>query len=369
MNTSLKLDRKTVPLNDLLLDPNNPRFFELNNWKRVEANFYHLEKVQKIAFEMFETTQIGQIDELIDSIKSNGYVPAEVIVVKPYEFESAKYIVIEGNRRLTAIKQIVQDALDPENDELVQALQNLDVLIYIPTGDLQQDKMNETILQGIRHISGPKEWGAYQKANLVVQLHDESNQSWSDIAKRLGLGTRVVTRYYRAYKALRQMKDNDEFGEKGKPDLFSLFDEALKSSSIRDWLRWKDNSMSFTDYQRLYTFYSLLVGDNVQKERISNPQHMRQFSEIIMSGKSDVLSRFLEGELSLDTAVRLSKPEPPPVLLRDSLKSFIDTLNKFPVEQLSKLSEDDFTLFEQVIQKLGNLRKLREILLQVEKHE
>ena len=156
MNTSLKLDPKTVPLDDLLLDPNNPRFFELRQWERVEANLYHLEKVQRTALERFEIAHIGQIDELVNSIKSNGYIPAEVIVVKPYSYDSLKYIVIEGNRRLTAIKQIAQKALDPEKDELVRSLQNLQVLIYTPTNDPEQDRINETILQGIRHISGPK---------------------------------------------------------------------------------------------------------------------------------------------------------------------------------------------------------------------
>ena len=208
MNTSLKLHPEIVSLNDLLLDPNNPRFFELHTWKRVPSNLYHLDKVQKTAFDMLALSRIGQIDELVDSIKSNGYIPAEVIVVKPYPFDNSKFIVIEGNRRLTAIKQIVQNALDPENDELVTSLQQLDILVYHITGDAQQDQINETILQGIRHISGPKEWGAYQKANLIVQLHDDSSQVWTDIGKRLGLSSRVVGRYYRAYKALRQMKDH-----------------------------------------------------------------------------------------------------------------------------------------------------------------
>lgn len=374
MNTSLKLHPEIVSLNDLLLNPNNPRFFELHTWKRVPSNLYHLDKVQKTAFDMLALSRIGQIDELVDSIKSNGYIPAEVIVVKPYPFDNSKFIVIEGNRRLTAIKQIVQNALDPENDELVTSLQQLDILVYHITGDAQQDQINETILQGIRHISGPKEWGAYQKANLIVQLHDDSSQVWTDIGKRLGLSSRVVGRYYRAYKALRQMKDHEEFGQKAKPDLFSLFDEALKSNAIKGWLRWEDSSMSFTDFQNLYTFYSLLVGDpenteNTQGARITNPQHMRQFSEIIMSNKSDVILKFLEGELDTDDAVRYTKPELPPVLLRDSLLAFIATLAKFPADQVPQISVENLSLFDEIVQKLEKLRRLRAAYLQVENHE
>lgn len=371
MNTSLKLDPKVVSLDDLLLDPNNPRFFEIAQWEKVEPNLYHLEKVQRIALERLELTHIGQIDELVNSIKSNGYIPAEVIVVKPYEYDGSKYIVIEGNRRLTAMKRIIQNALDPLNDELVQSLQNLQVLVYTPTGNTEQDQINETILQGIRHISGPKEWGAYQKANLVVKLHDEASQSWPSIGNRLGLSALMVGRYYRAFKALRQMMNDEEFGQKARPDLFSLFDEALKSNAIKDWLRWQDNIKEFTDHQRRYSFYSLLVGDpeKIQPARITNPQHMRLFSSIVMSGKSDIIARFLEGNIDIETAAQLAKPEPPPVLLRDSLHSFIRTLSNFPVEQLMRLTEEDIALFNQITQQLENLRKLHQAYLQVEDDE
>jgi len=371
MNTSLKLDPKVVSIDDLLLDPNNPRFFELDQWQQVPANLYHLKKVQSTALERFEITHIGQIDELVNSIKSNGYIPAEVIVVKPYEYDRSKYVVIEGNRRLTAIKQIIQNALDPVNDELVNSLQNLQVLVYTPTNNSEQDRINETILQGIRHISGPKAWGAYQQANLIVQLHDDSLQTWSEIGKRLGLSSRRIGQYYRAYKALRQMKESEEFGEKAKPDLFSLFDEALKSHAISDWLRWKDDGMwCFTDHQNIYMFYCLLVGDpeNTQPPRITNPQHMRLFSQIIMSGKSDVIAHFLEGELTIDAAARSAKPEPPPIFLHDSLIAFMNVLAKFPVEQLPKLTNNDLELFEKIEYTLDNLRKIREAYLEVERN-
>jgi hypothetical protein len=363
------LDKVKARLDDLLLDPNNPRFFELHNWTRIEPELYSSDRVQKLALDRFEKTNIGQIDELVDSIKSNGYIPAEMIVVKPYEADQSKYVVIEGNRRLTAIKRIVQEALDPENDSLVQSLKEMEVLVYRSTGDIEQDQINVTILQGIRHISGPKEWGAYQKANLIVQLHDDASQTWSEIGKRLGLSSRVVIRYYRAYKALRQMKQHEEFGQKARPDLFSLFDEALKSNAIREWLRWQDNPTGFTDYQRLYMFYCLLVDDldSGRMASITNPQHMRQFSEILMSGKSDVLAKFLEGEISIETAARLAKPEPLAITLHDSLQSFIDMLAKFPAEQLSNISPEDLELFNQITQKIENIRKLHSAFLQVEK--
>ncbi|WP_069803595.1 hypothetical protein [Thermogemmatispora onikobensis] len=236
------LEPRQVPLASLLLDPNNPRFFDLEDWQKVPENLYHLERVQLKASQRLESSQAWQITELEQSIRSNGYIPTELIVVKPYELsdpvlnadQGPYFVVIEGNRRLAAIRKIVREALNPEQDELVQSLQTLNVLVYTPTGDPEQDRINETILQGIRHISGPKEWGAYQKAHLIVQLYDTLGQSWTEIGQRLGLSARVVGRYYRAYKALRQMMEDEEFGPKpnrGSSASLTRLSRAMRSKN------------------------------------------------------------------------------------------------------------------------------------------
>jgi hypothetical protein len=374
MVSALHLKTQRIPLKNLLLDPNNPRFFDLEDWQKVPENLYHLERVQLKASQRLESSQAWQITELEQSIRSNGYIPTELIVVKPYVLsdpvlnadQGPYFVVIEGNRRLAAIRKIVREALNPEQDELVQSLQTLNVLVYTPTEDPEQDRINETILQGIRHISGPKEWGAYQKAHLIVQLHDTLRQSWTEIGQRLGLGARVVGRYYRAYKALRQMMDDEEFGPKAKPRLFSLFDEALKSNAIKEWLGWSEELWQFTNAERRPTFYGLLVGD-LEGERgpeITNPQQMRQFGETLASKKVGVLERFIEGELTIERAVSLTKIEPITVPLRDSLRTFLQALEKFPASLLTTITEEDLQVFERIEKKLQQLRALRQASLQ-----
>lgn len=373
MISALHLEPRRVPLTRLLLDPNNPRFFDLEDWQQIPKNLYHLEKVQHKALQRLESSQVWQIAELEQSIRSNGYVPTELIVVKPYELndpvlnadQEPYFVVIEGNRRLAAIRKIVREALNPEQDELVQSLQTLDVLVYTPTGDPEQDRINETILQGIRHISGPKEWGAYQKAHLIVQLHDTLRQSWTEIGQRLGLSARVVGRYYRAYKALRQMMDDEEFGSRAKPRLFSLFDEALKSNAIKEWLGWSEELWQFTNAEHRLTFYELLVGDLEEESspKITNPQQMRQFGETLASKKVDVLERFIGGELSIERAVSIAKVEPIIIPLRDSLQTFLQALEKFPASHLATITEEDLRLFDKIEEKLRQLRILRQTSL------
>src|SRR5687767_10083044 len=101
---TIQLERKILAVENLLLDPNNPRFFDLADWNIVQDNMFHIESVQNIAFQRLEGSQAGEIEELKESIRSNGYITAETIIVKPYEYDESKYIVIEGNRRLAAIR-------------------------------------------------------------------------------------------------------------------------------------------------------------------------------------------------------------------------------------------------------------------------
>ncbi len=135
MTASIQLERKNIPVENIMLDPNNPRFFDLEGWEEVPANMYHLESKQNRAFQRLEGSEFGQVKDLQKSIMSNGYIPAEMIVVKPYNHDGSKYVVIEGNRRLVAIKGIIQNAIDPKNDDLVQSLQGLEVLVYHPVDD------------------------------------------------------------------------------------------------------------------------------------------------------------------------------------------------------------------------------------------
>jgi hypothetical protein len=245
----ITLQPENVNMENIIVDPNNPRFFDLDDWGTpVPQEMFASEIIQDEALRKLRGRQLGRVEDLKNSIRVNGYIPAEQIIVKPYVFAEGKYVVVEGNRRVAAIKMILtEEPLTTEEGQLQEALGSLLVLVYTPTGDSNVDKRNEITLQGIRHVAGPKEWGAYQKANLVVQLHDELGQSFDNIDKSVGLGPRVTARYYRAYKALQQMQQDEEFGRLAGPHRFTLFEEAIRRPSIRTWLGWNDNSNRFTN--------------------------------------------------------------------------------------------------------------------------
>ena len=93
---------RCLPVEDLLLDAQNPRLAR------------GTEQECPSQFELIKVlwTQMA-VDELVLSIAANGYFPEErlfVIPAVPAE-EGGKYIVLEGNRRLAAVRILLDDDL------------------------------------------------------------------------------------------------------------------------------------------------------------------------------------------------------------------------------------------------------------------
>jgi hypothetical protein len=102
-------EERNISVNNILLDSNNPRIPPADkpfNQRSLLA----------------ELVQHDKIYELAQNIAQNGYYPVEsLIVVK----ENGKIVVIEGNRRLAALKLLIAPEAAPENQiSKFQALSN-----------------------------------------------------------------------------------------------------------------------------------------------------------------------------------------------------------------------------------------------------
>src|SRR5262245_29754210 len=91
-----------VPLAKLLLDPNNPRFLEEHAARVPEEDFAD-SGVQNTA-----AVRMGsyRLDELEQSITTNGWQPVDMIFVRQLVKLPGHYVVLEGNRRLMALRNL-----------------------------------------------------------------------------------------------------------------------------------------------------------------------------------------------------------------------------------------------------------------------
>ena len=167
----IKLKEIEVGVNQLFLDPNNPRYADMEDIANpVSDEKVADERVQKRAIERILDQRL-EVQQLMDSIRTIGFITVDRLVVVPLPHEG-KYKVIEGNRRLGAIKSLLDDSDAGEIDipeSVLPTLKNMPVLV-LEESDKEKCEHLGRVLQGVRHVSSIRAWGPYQQAQLVVMM-------------------------------------------------------------------------------------------------------------------------------------------------------------------------------------------------------
>lgn len=301
-----------IPLGDLLVDPNNYRFQDADNFVAANTSRFHEESVQRRAMERLRQ---GGLAELKNSILTNGFLPFERIIVRPYdEIDGrSRYLVIEGNRRVAALNWIRQDheaGVDVRADVLT-ILDTVPVTVVLP-GESGHDETLILSLMGVRHVGGIKEWGGYQRAKLVTELRDQHHLETAEIAARLGMTAHEVNRRYRAFRALLQMMQDEEFTDQAQPDMYPLFHEAVTGTVIKDWLGWNDEELRFDETDNRQAFYRLIVSTqddegNTVPPKLVNREAVRELREILPI--TEARRVLLDTDRSFADALALAKAE------------------------------------------------------------
>lgn len=313
-NLSALLRPATIELGDLLLDPNNPRFSELGEeLNPVAESRFADEKVQAHAFEKMRNDKFD-VNELRDTIKTLGFLPMDRIVVRQWRVasEPTKYVVIEGNRRVTALRWLVMlhdTGKETFSDERLANLQKLECLIL---DDTLAPASALLVLPGLRHVSGIKEWGPYQKAKTVHALR-KSGMTPQEAAQSLGLSTRAANNAYRCFIALENMKADEEYGEATEPRMYSYFEEIFKRPDVKTWLAWSDEEERFTQTDRATELYSWMVPsgeDGQESPKLPEAKNIRDLASIVKDDDALAVLRSPDGSISRALArYQLDHPE------------------------------------------------------------
>ncbi|TSA16616.1 hypothetical protein D4R75_13290 [bacterium] len=199
---------------DLLdFDPTNPRF----------AGLLVSSKQENIQKELFREPYFAS--ELVDSFLANGFIDYEPLVVKR---NGGRLMVIEGNRRLAAIREI---RANPDKYKgRVSDLEKIPVLVFPERPDEQQQNEMRVYL-GVRHMLGFRDWPPISKAQ------------WLDRASRLPGGLDKVIKETQMKKGdarrflvpYRLLKDADVPMTAGAD--FWMLAEALSRTGIKKFLQ------------------------------------------------------------------------------------------------------------------------------------
>lgn len=191
-----KREVKDLPIENLHLDPKNPRLPE-------EVQGKPESDILEALYRDFD------LEELAYSITENGYFAEEpIVVVDESQKNKPKFTVVEGNRRIATIKILLSTDLQkklgvrswPEVSKRIKDhLQEIPAIVY-PS----RTKMLPYL--GVRHIAGIKKWESYAKARYVANMVDEG-YSIDEIQKQIGDRQNSARKHYLCYKLAEQAKD------------------------------------------------------------------------------------------------------------------------------------------------------------------
>lgn len=190
-------------LNRLLLDPNNYRFIDRPEYKPVSDGQIAESRIQQRTAEFLKGRNNENIEDLINSFKTNGVLRQDPIQVRPL---GDNYVVIEGNRRTATLKYLYE-----------QFQKGMDVGVLTESDfksveliELQgQDRRHELIAMGLNHISGKRRWSPVNQTRLIRDLLEECGMTEDEICNALGITKHYLRRSMRTLALIERYKGSD----------------------------------------------------------------------------------------------------------------------------------------------------------------
>lgn len=299
-----------LDIEPLILDPDNPRL----------PNFVGRE--QGVILEYL--TRSSAVDELIDAIGENGYFADEPII-GVREHDGGVVTIVEGNRRLTALKLLARyrdysdEDIDKETTLPAKVRNSLKAAKHHPeTVPVAIHTARESVLVylGNKHIAGVKPWGSLAKAKYVQQLMDQPqfqdgnfSERVRNVARSIGSRSDYIKRALRALQAYNDARDHDYFGLQGLTEdkvKFSRLSSALDYSGIISFATGEDEPeypVAYNMDELRDLFKWLFVEDDDGNTVVGDTRNLRQLSNVLE--KPEALMAIRRGK-TLTAAYRMT---------------------------------------------------------------
>ncbi|WP_167590627.1 ParB/RepB/Spo0J family partition protein [Oceanidesulfovibrio indonesiensis] len=343
------LERKVVSPDLLLLDNQNPRFFgEKIDEELLENHEIHDPRLQEYLRQVIYNKY--SVQDLVSSISEVGFLKLDPVIVVS---ENNKFRVVEGNRRVAAIKTILGDIrrkVLSVSKSVEESLKEIEVT------QLVNDCDDSTIwmLQGIRHVSGIRDWGPFQQAELIKTLQVHRGFTFKQIGSIIGLSPQRVSTILKGYYGVTQMMENPDWSSKATPDLFSHFEQAYVRGPIREWLSWNKDSCKYTDTGNLTKFYTWITEANpkVPREKLCSRDIRDKMSIVLENPQAKKL--FTQEKVNIDEAFSIATTGKSFSKKLNSLsESFAKTLST--IDNKEALSEEELKFLQKINDELNRI--------------
>jgi ParB-like nuclease domain len=224
----MAIETREVEIKQLLFDPHNPRLPELLGKNQTEIFRFLID-------------EIG-IEDVLQSIAASGVIEGDPIIARKAE-NVGQFYVIEGNRRLAALKLLNGEKIGDGNEEPTDVPKVSDAVapsikkVKIQLGWTEQDL---DAYLGYKHVTATREWPPEAKARFVISKvkGDFAAENLKTFAKRLGTTLPTLRRWLVAFLTLDQAKAAGKFEPKEAyaKRYFGTFYTLLGSQEVQTFL-------------------------------------------------------------------------------------------------------------------------------------
>ncbi len=231
-----------------------------------------------------------------DSVARHGYFGSEPLIVLK---EGERWIVLEGNRRLTALTGLARPDLrerfaDHAKWELLAPATPIttDTPIPVIVADAREDA--DAVI-GFRHIGQVLEWKPLQRAQFIAYLVDERDQSFAEVSDTVGENEDIVRMRYRNQSILLRAaelgrEDILELGQKS----FGTYTAALNRTGLREFV----GAVAIGDVEERYEqlpddhlpklveLFGWLYGNDDERKVIGESRELTRLARVVQHPKA-----------------------------------------------------------------------------------
>jgi hypothetical protein len=272
-----------IPINLIDLDPLNPRIVSYTNGNKELSQI----DLISILYEYFDTQTVAM------SLTANGYFNEEPIIIVPnslpdgfvfdktddpdiitaelkklVEAGEIKFTVVEGNRRVSTIKLLLDKDLREKigveksypfttSQDIINDIEKVPCIIY-----LNREEVSTYL--GVRHIAGLLKWEAFAKAAYInetieseIKKGTEDNDAVKKVQDIVGDRSDTIRKQYIAYKLFLEARDDIDFDVKSLTNNFSLVTVLYNSPGIREY-------MNVNSYSKVNLKERIVPAENLQ---------------------------------------------------------------------------------------------------------
>ena len=269
------------------------------------------------------------------SIAASGYFDHEPLQV--VEEDNHTY-VIEGNRRLAAVKLLLDAKLRKELKATqlpIISAERAQELSLLPILRTTREKAWQFL--GFKHVNGPAKWGSYAKAMYIGEVHNDYHIELAKIAEQIGDRHTTVQRLYRGLMVIEQAERKDLFHRENR------YASRFYFSHIYTAL----------DYPGFQKFLSLSSTDAELKDPVPE-SNLRQLSEVCL---------WIYGDKRNDVRPLIKSQNPDLRILEEVLQNerAVDSLRaELPLSVAHEVSQGDERIFRESLQQAKHhLQKAR----------